>query len=124
MKTLTAKKSTVSLLLLALVTMGLGASPAQARDYCGPALWNQVKLLARNCSEKLKHGRGCAEIRIYSGRSAAFVIGGAVYRVRMEESAFSDGGDLDDVYIDRDDGCQLERKNVPAYGDIVAALAR
>jgi hypothetical protein len=121
------KKSTVSLLLsltLGLASLGIGAPSAQARENCGPSLWKEVKMLARTCIYLEKSGRRCEAIRVFSGRSASFYLGDALYRVRMEESAYSDGGDLDDLYIERDDGCQLERKNVLAFGDILAALAR
>ena len=127
MKIYSVKKSTVSLLLsitLGLASLGVGVSSAQARENCGPALWKEVKSLARTCVDLEKSGRGCEAIRIFSGRSASFYLGDALYRVRMEESAYSDGGDLDDLYIEREDGCQLERKNVLAFGDILAALAR
>ncbi len=124
MKISVLKKSTLSLALL-LAFASLTASPAQAREYCGPGLWPQVKNMAREClNQQRATGKNCGLIRVSAGRSATFILNDAVYRVRMEESAFSDGGDLDDLYVDRDDGCQLGRKNVLAYGNILQALAR
>lgn len=120
------KKPTVllPLVLLGLAFAGTDSSTAHARGYCGPRLWPEVKKLARTCLETERAGRQCRNIRVYGGRSAAFYLGNDLYRVRMEESEHSDGGDLDDVYIVRDDGCQLERRNVPAFGNILRALAR
>lgn len=120
------KKPTVllPLVLAGLAFAGTNASTAYARGYCGPRLWPEVKKLARTCLATERAGRPCRGIRVYGGRSAAFYLGNDLYRVRIEESEFSDGGDLDDVYIVRDDGCQLERRNVPAFGDVLRALAR
>jgi hypothetical protein len=124
MKISAFKKSTVSLAFF-LAFASLTASPSQANEYCGPNLWARVKNLARECIYRERTtGKNCGLIRVSGDRSATFILNDAVYRVRMEESAFSDGGDLDDLYVDRDDGCQLGRKNVLAYGNILQALAR
>ncbi|GEM_PF-3104964 len=117
---------TVSLsLFLAAASFGATLNTASASDsYCGPLVWAEVKALARDCATKIQSGGKCANIKLYSTRAAAFYLGGALYRVRMEESAFADDGDLNDLYVERDDGCQLQRKNVPAFGNIINALAR
>lgn len=123
--TLQSLTVSVSFALAAFASVAPAQAASESRPGCTPALWSEVKMLARDCAHDRKTGRGCTYIKIYSGgRSAAFYLGDDLYRVRMEESAFSDGGDLDDLYIEREDGCQLTRKNVPAFGDILAALAR
>jgi len=123
--TLKSLTVSVSFALAACAFVAPAHAETESRPGCSPALWTEVKMLARDCARDLKTGRGCTYIKVYStGRSAAFYLGDDLYRVRMEESAYSDGGDLDDLYIEREDGCRLTRKNVPAFGDILAALAR
>lgn len=100
------------------------ASTNNAPSDCAPFLWKEVKNLARYCLAEEAQGRPCAEIHFISARSASFVLNDLVYRVHLKESPESDGGDLNDVFIQRDDGCRLERRNVLAYGDLIAALAR
>src|SRR4051794_35869043 len=98
MKTPALKKSTVSLSLLFVAPL-LNASVAMAADLpCGPGLWREVKALAQDCQAIQRTGKHCGLIRVSSGRFATFLIGDAVYRARIEESVYSDGGDLDDLY--------------------------
>lgn len=107
-----------------LVTAALSAGGVKAATpVCSKLLWVEVKMLARECLAQEKAGRVCEKIRLSSRDSAYFVLHRSEFRVTLRESAYSDGGDLNDIAIEREDGCRLMRRNVPAYGDILQAMA-
>lgn len=96
---------------------------------CHPALWTEVKKLADNCMYQTQAGEKCDAIQFYQGTSsefriASFRLNGHEYRAELFDSQFSDGGDLNDLIVERDDGCQLERTAIPAFGDLLGALTR
>lgn len=91
---------------------------------CHPVLWKEVKKLAIECAAQLDAGEKCDAIQFFDDRSASFRLQGHEYQVDLIDSRFSDGGDLNDLLIRRDDGCQLERTTIPAFGDLLKALSR
>jgi hypothetical protein len=129
------KKSTVSLpvsasvlnvlfaLGLALGASNVGQANEGGRD-CAPSAWSEVKKLAEDCLALRESGEECGFIALENdAQSASFEIRGYEYRAEILESVYSDGGDLNDVLMDRDDGCKYELRNVPAFGDLLKALA-
>lgn len=80
-------------------------------------------MLAEECLEQRASGDKCDSIVFSNARSASFEIQGSSYKVELTDSELSDGGDLNDVLIDRDDGCTFELRNIPAFGDLLQALA-
>jgi len=55
-------------------------------------------------------------------RSASFELRSVQFQAEIVESPDSDGGDLNDVFVDGDDGCQLELRNTMS-SDLLEALA-
>lgn len=117
--------------LFSLVSLSAGSALAanDVSSHCGPALWLEVKMLAEDCREQIAAGEECEVIQFFQGDSdtaqrAAFRLNGQEYSAELFESQYSDGGDLNDLLIKRDDGCRLERTSIPAFGDLLKALAR
>lgn len=99
------------------------ASSAFAAEECNPYLWREVRSVARACQRAQRAGHRCRDFRFFSQSAASFRMGKAEFRVTLFDSAYSDDGDLNDLIIQRNDGCRLERRNIPAYGDLLDALA-
>lgn len=114
---------------LGLAIGAVGISGARADEVrssnvsCESGFWREVKMLATECVERRENGEECDSIQFLDDRSASFEIEGRVYRAEIFESEFSDGGDLNDVLIDSVDGCRFELVNIPAFGDLLEALA-
>jgi hypothetical protein len=65
----------------------------------------------------------CPEL-VVRGTVARFVLDGVRYHARISDSELSDGGDLNDIAIRLDGGTLFaERSYVPAFGDVILALA-
>jgi hypothetical protein len=125
MKISKLKKSTVSLFVLALSASvsSVNAAALPAGD-CHPAVWQEVRKLAEDCLALREDGKDCDALAFSDeSRTVSFVIGRSEFKAEIVDSVYSDGGDLNDVLMDRDDGCQYELRNVPAFGDLVKALA-
>jgi len=118
-------------LVVALFSL-VSLSSALADDvssHCGPALWKEVKMLAEDCRAQIAAGDECEVLQFFQGddsttQRAAFRLNGQEYSAELFESQYSDGGDLNDLLIKRDDGCRLERTSIPAFGDLLKALSR
>ncbi len=104
-------------------SVSASAASFDRSENCRPALWLEVKKLALDCSGQIEAGEKCEAIQFFKGQSASFRLRGHEYVATLTDSAFSDGGDLNDLMIRRDDGCELERTSVPAFGDLLKALA-
>lgn len=128
------KKQYVSVSFLAAL---LGAAMAQADAHSvqeSPDFWKKLNELVAQCSVKtysLVQGvktygplrSSCRELQA-DGDHATFVLEGERFTARIEESADSDGGDLDDVYVQNSQGSVIaNRHNVLAYDDILLGLA-
>lgn len=118
------KRSIHSKLLLSVLAITLlgFASTSQASS-CRPALWLEVKKLADECTAQIESSEECVGIHFSEEQSASFRIGGHDYSAQLLDSPFTDGGDLNDLLIRRDDGCQLLRTAVPAFGNLLEALS-
>lgn len=120
-------------LVVALLVLAPLGSVFAADDFssdCRPSLWTEVKKLAEDCHEQIAAGDTCERIQFFyqddssNPQSAAFRLNGHEYHAELFESPYSDGGDLNDLRIERDDGCQLERTAIPAFGNLLKALSR
>jgi hypothetical protein len=99
-----------------------------------PEFWNKVNTLVAQCTVKpyaLVQGvktygslrSTCRELQV-SGDQASFILDGEQFSARIEESADSDGGDLDNIYVQNSNGAVIaQRHNVLAYNDILLGLA-
>lgn len=99
-----------------------------------PDFWKKLNALVAQCSVKpysLVQGvktygplrSSCQELQT-NGNRATFVLEGETFFARIEESADSDGGDLDNVYVQNSQGSVIaNRHNVLAYDDILLGLA-
>lgn len=64
----------------------------------------------------------CAEVKV-SGEVARFEIGKHTYQVVLEDSALSDGGDLNNISITNEKGGLVaHRSNIAAFGDVLLAI--
>jgi hypothetical protein len=127
MKISKIQKSTFSLsvsLLALAATLGFATASERPTGDCHPAVWQEVRKLAEDCLALRDDGKNCDALawNEESG-TASFSIRGSEFTAEIVDSEFSDGGDLNDVLMDRDDGCQYELRNVPAYGNLLKALA-
>jgi hypothetical protein len=123
---------------IGLVAVGLlGASLAHAGGSSvqdSPEFWQKLNTLVAQCTVKpysLVQGvktygslrSFCQEIQV-NGDHASFVLDGEQFSARIEESEDSDGGDLDNVYVQNSSGAVIaQRHNVLAYNDILLGLA-
>lgn len=112
-------------LVLGIVLVGSAQAASLSESVsCEPILWREVKNLALQCEEQLNAGEKCDAIQFFDDRSASFRLHGHEYQVSLVDSRFADGGDLNDLFIQRDDGCRLERISIPTFGDLLKALGR
>lgn len=126
---------TKSLVLVGLVFAF--ASPLGARASDGD-LWPQIDALISRCTARtytLQDGQKtygqlrptCDDVRLegQGERTRAFLrIADEWYMVTIENAADSDGGDLNNVYVFDSDGSTVaQRREVPAFGDILLALS-
>jgi len=65
----------------------------------------------------------CPNLVVKNG-NALFTMNGKSYRATLHESDYSDGGDLNDVVVTSTDGSfSVERTYIPAFNDVILALA-
>jgi hypothetical protein len=84
----------------------------------------EVLTLNRENKEVAGYETHCETLKLISSTEAQVFIDGAWFVARVQESAESDGGDLDDlfVYNDRNE-LVAQKSNVAAYDSIVKAMA-
>ena len=74
-------------------------------------------------SEVLGYESSCTTFKIVSNSLAQVYIDGQWYNIEIKESAASDGGDLDDMYVTNSTGKLVAQKsNVAAYDSVIAAI--
>ena len=123
----------VSFLAVALLRAAMAqADVASVQE--SPGFWKKLNALVAQCAVKpysLVRGMktygplrsSCQELQA-NGDRAVFVLEGETFSARIVESADSDGGDLDDVYVQNSQGAVIaNRHNVLAYDDILLGLA-
>jgi hypothetical protein len=121
--------ATLALGLALWTTVAATAGENGSFSSCSPALWPEVKKLAESClalreDGELRENGDCDGIALEKdARSASFNLGDVRFEAEISDSENSDGGDLNDVLIRGDDGCELELRDVFAAGDLLAALA-
>jgi hypothetical protein len=124
--------------VLASVAVGVGSfglGTAMANDEVSPQFFEEVSSLVVRCAvlpvAYSSQGRKisgnlrstCKDLEVFPN-SARFVLNGEVHFAHLFESEFSDGGDLNDLEVTREDGTVIGRKqSVLAYGDVLLALA-
>ena len=129
----------VALVLAALVSSinsfadGVAAdSTENSGQSCRASFWQDVRALVEGCSEKISDKEQKDPIKLRSDCHDIRVQGSVIYFNLYKEkfiatvmvSDFADGDDLYDVLAQSTQGnCVAELKNVPAYGDPLAALA-
>ena len=128
-------KSLLSVLVLYASILGT-ISPAVAdvtsEQSCRASFWQDVRALVETCSEKssdlaqkdpIKLRSDCHDIRV-DGSVIYFTLYNEKFMATVIVSDFADGDDLYDVLAQSTQGnCVAELKNVPAYGDPLAALS-
>jgi hypothetical protein len=121
-------------LVLFAVLLFSSSAFAQNSDSSPAGFWNGLEALVARCavhpyttmdSGEKTYGpmeSVCADLKI-NGSSAVFVIDGEVFVATLQDSADSDGGDLNDVTVaDSHGDVIITQQNVLAYRDIVVAL--
>jgi len=123
--------------LFVVLALFLASSSVQAssRQDSEARFWADVKVLMQECAVqpysvdhtgKKVYGaleNVCNEIEVFE-TSAKFVLNGRLYYAFLTESRFADEGDLNDLVV-RDSRGEIvaTRTNIPAFGDILLALA-
>lgn len=100
---------------------------SQARERKPPRFWQEVRALVKRCSvvsqdaERLQSI--CAsEVQTFSN-GAQLRLNDRNYFAYIRDSEESDGGDLNDITVQDARGRTVaERKNVPAFGDVLLGL--
>ena len=116
------------------VLFSQSAFSAQAGTASQNSFWEKVRGLVQQCSVQtftVENGKkvdgplrsNCAELQA-TGSEARFKLDGEWYSASIADSSDADGGDLNDVLVQDQNGSSVAtRHNTLAFGDILVGLA-
>jgi hypothetical protein len=125
-------------LIAVFLTVASGAQAQELAPMQANRFWNDVRALVVQCAVRpytVENGEKvfddlrskCAELQVQDSNaifSLSRDFNGERFVAVLEESPYSDGGDLDNLIIKDATGEVIARReNVPAFGDILVALA-
>lgn len=129
------KKQYSSLIFIVVSILGAAMAHADVPSVQeSPDFWKKLNNLVSQCAVKpytVVQGVKaygplrslCQELHA-EGNQAEFVLDGETFSAQMQESADSDGGDLDDISVQNSQGAAVaQRQNVLAYDDVLLGLA-
>jgi hypothetical protein len=127
------KKSSWVVFAFVLASAGLAQADVQDGDSSPAGFWDGLKTLASECVVRpytLQEGQktyghtesDCHGLKV-NGPKAVFEIDGQLYVAYVQDSADSDGGDLNDLFVQDASGVVvIQEHNVLAFGDVLWAL--
>lgn len=124
------------LAVIAVLSIASFSHSAEAASGRGEStFWKEVRKLVNRCAIQpvvvRENGRQviealestCSEIQVFD-EGAELVLNGKKYFAYIRDSKFADYGDLNDVEVQDMHGSLVARRNnIPAFGDVLLALA-